>query len=261
MVPAPTSPFSTAAQFQALPHLVQSDSAAGVTGSRMQSFTFSPQSFTSAEGPVLQLHDDHIIQLKARPPFPLCDLISPNGCLHVTPYTLTARSAALRGHGAKVTNGSIWTSELAKLCGNRAKLYSSSVFSGSQEVKPARPLCPGMRGCWGLSVFLTHKKLHFFRGEAQLPPCLPRVTSASRIWEHMNESWTEHPYVPHPNPPPEQREIRSWGSVRAAASHQPPGLDGAVQQTPSRPSLQPMHGHAIAPLLSGGCLDAVKSCF
>lgn len=25
--------------------------------------------------------------------------------------------------------------------------------------------------------------------------------------------------------------------------------------------LQPMHAHAIAPLLSGGCLDAVKSCF
>lgn len=55
----------------------------------------------------------------------------------------------------------------------------------------------------------------------------------------------------------------SWGSAHAEVSCQWPGEKGAVQRAPcpASLSLQPTHAHAIAPLLSGGCLDAVKSCF
>lgn len=79
-----------------------SDSAAGVTGSWMQSFPFSHESLMPhAEGPA---------------PFPSYDfdLYKMAVCMS-KPYAITFLSAALRGHGAKVTNGSIRKSELAKL--------------------------------------------------------------------------------------------------------------------------------------------------
>lgn len=82
-------------------HISSSQSAAGVTGSWMPSFTFSHQSLMpQAGGPA---------------PFHRMIWLLQNGRLHVTPYTITLLSAALRGHGAKVTNGSIRNSELAKL--------------------------------------------------------------------------------------------------------------------------------------------------
>lgn len=58
--------------------------------------------------------------------------------------------------------------------------------------------------------------------------------------------------------------VSQWGGPRAEVSCQQPGEGGAVQRasSPSSPvSLQPAHADAIAPSLSGGCLDAVKSCF
>lgn len=62
---------------------------------------------------------------------------------------------------------------------------------------------------------------------------------------------------------PRAQPIGSWGSAHAEVSCQWPGEKGAVQRAPypASLSLQPTHAHAIAPLLSGGCLDAVKSCF
>ncbi len=61
----------------------------------------------------------------------------------------------------------------------------------------------------------------------------------------------------------ERKPIGLRGSANAEVSCHRPGEEGAVQRAPYPASLclQPTHAHAIAPLLSGGCLDAVKSCF
>lgn len=62
---------------------------------------------------------------------------------------------------------------------------------------------------------------------------------------------------------PRAQPISLWGSTHAEVSCQRPGEEGAVHWAPYPASLclQPTHAHAIAPSLSGGCLDAVKSCF
>lgn len=87
--------------------------------------------------------------------------------------TITPLSAALRGRGAKVTNGSIWYSELAKLlCGNHKRDWSVA-FSGSYKVGPACPLCPGWScndGVGGAVRIFDTSEVKFLTGEAQPPP-------------------------------------------------------------------------------------------
>lgn len=122
-----------------------------------------------------------------------------------------------------MTNGSVWDSKLAKLLYGNLTTWTGAFWQPRGGGWPGRchevgagpaaespgSVSASCASCNGRAVgsfqyfcSKTHKSKHFSEAKhsspPHQPPHLPHVTSASIIWEHMNESQrsgTEHLYI------------------------------------------------------------------